>query len=110
MLYICKGYKLLSTHGNMWLCVLILHECTCVVRPTYSSFVELTFLVMVIKTMKLHVLPNLEFVGFFLLVSILNVDRWCGHICFGINYFDEFGPLGKLLLGCLKCMTQLTMP
>jgi hypothetical protein len=71
VLYICKGYKPLSTHGNMWLCMLILHECTCVVCPTYSSLVELTFLVMIIKTMKLHVLPNLEFVHFFWLVFLV---------------------------------------
>ncbi len=43
----------------------------------------------------------------FLLILIWNVERWCGHIYFGINYFDELGPLGKLLLGCLKCMKQL---
>ncbi len=104
MLYICKGYETFSTHGNMWLCMLLFYECTCVVCPTYSFLVELTFLVMVIKTMKLHVLPNLEFVGIFLLVLILDVERWCGHICFGINYFDALGPLGRLLLGCLKCM------
>jgi len=53
--YICKGCKVFTKHGNMWLCMLILHECICVVCPTYFFLVEFTFLVMVIKSMKFQI-------------------------------------------------------
>jgi hypothetical protein len=40
VLYICKGYKLLSTCENIWIKRLILCQCPCIIFPSRSSFME----------------------------------------------------------------------
>ncbi len=58
-MYICKGYRPLSTCENVWLRRLILHQSLCVLFPFRSSFVEEVLSAMVKKTMDHHVLSNL---------------------------------------------------
>jgi hypothetical protein len=40
ILYICKGYKALSSCENVWLQRLILQQCTCVIFPFHFDLVE----------------------------------------------------------------------
>jgi len=61
VLYFFKGYKFFSTYENIWLHMLVLQQCPCVVFPFLSSFLEWMLLIMVTKTIKLHVLPHLSF-------------------------------------------------
>jgi len=49
----------LSTCDNIWLKRLVFRLFPCVVFPSCATFVEEMLLVMVTKTMKLHVLPGL---------------------------------------------------
>jgi hypothetical protein len=60
VLCIRKGYMPLLSCKNIWLHILILHQCSHVVFLFHPSFVEQIFLTRVTKTMNLHVLPNLE--------------------------------------------------
>jgi len=60
VLFIYKGYKLLSTCQRVWLYRLIFCMCPHVMFPSQSSFVEEVRLTMVTKSMELHVLTYLE--------------------------------------------------
>jgi hypothetical protein len=61
VLYIFKGYRSFSTCENIWLHMLVLQQCPCVVFPFHSSLLERMLLTMVTKTIKFHVLPHLSF-------------------------------------------------
>jgi len=47
VLYICKGYKPLSTFENIWLQILVFHQCPYVNFPFHSNLVEHVLLEMV---------------------------------------------------------------
>ncbi len=55
VLYIYKGYILLSTCENVLFHRLILCQCPCVVFRSWSSLVEQVFCAMAIETMELYV-------------------------------------------------------
>jgi hypothetical protein len=60
VLFIYKGYKILSTCQQVWLHRLILCMCPQVVFPSQSSLVEKVCPTMVAKSMELHDLTYLE--------------------------------------------------
>jgi len=59
VLYICKGYKPLSTCDNIWLKRLVLCFYSHVVFPSQATFVGKVLHAMIKKTMQLHVLSRL---------------------------------------------------
>jgi hypothetical protein len=72
-LYICKGYKALSTCENIWLRRLVLHQCPHVLFPSHSQLVEEVFHAMVTKYMDIHDLSKLVASAAIVFVSF---DLW----------------------------------
>jgi hypothetical protein len=66
VLYICKGYKPLSTCKNIWLRSLVIHQCLCVNFLSCSNLLEHVLPEIIQKTMNLHVLPSLKTITIFL--------------------------------------------
>ncbi len=67
MFYICKGYWAFSTIKNIWLRRLILCRCPQVSFSSWTILVNEVLLVMVKKTLDLHVLSNLASIATYFL-------------------------------------------
>jgi hypothetical protein len=111
VLCIRKGYMPLLSCKNVWLHILILHQCSHVVFLFHPSFVEQFLLTTIIKTMNLHGSPNLESptivsCSFDLWMSKDGVDTFA----WSLIIWMKLGHLSMLLWGYLKCMKLLTMP
>ncbi len=111
LLCICKGCMVLLSCKNIWLHILILHQCSCVVFLFHPSFVEQFFSYNNHEDHELACIAKLESTN----IASCSFDLWMSRN--GVDTFAwsliismKLGHLSMLLRGCLKCIKLLTMP